>query len=80
MHCRPLVPFLFAAALPYPTLAQSPATATTPVPGSQLPIVAEHHYSVTGRVRILLGGTHATTWDSPDCGGARRTSAEASSC
>ncbi len=54
MHCRPLVPFLFAAALPYPTLAQSPATATTPVPGSQLPIVAEHHYSVTARVRILL--------------------------
>ena len=54
MHCRPLVPFLFAAALPCPTLAQSPAAATTPVPGSQLPIVAEHHYSVTGRVRILL--------------------------
>lgn len=51
---RIALPWLFVTALGPPVCGQPPSTSTGRVPGSGLPIVAEHHYTVTARVRILL--------------------------
>jgi len=55
MPSRPRASLLILVALlPRPAAAQSNGAPTPPVPGTLLPLVSEHLYTVTARVRILL--------------------------